>query len=409
MTDTWHERPAVSTLFLALGLSAVASAQEPEEGRSERIEVVLQMPFVAGESQNVWLAPGEGSHQDRFNRHAVDFSPLVEGHLIVAAAPGRVVFVKEDTEGPTGDWRDNNEVAVEMPSGSEIVVYLHLQKDGALVSVGDEVLPGDPIGRAGNTGSSSDTHLHIDVRKGHRIGPSVPWRFAELGLGAVPETGRSIRSENRPMRARLAVWDAKERLVGLLGPLNALELITADLRRDLDAVARVGGAGSASETDFAESLFEQEVAACCARLREDLARREEAAWEDCEAAVDDPQRAENCLRLIASFPGSESATRAEEQLEAMDKTVVRAARRRVTAQWRRWQSLAKAVELELALVRDGQFPPFTGRSITALEKAYAKAFGSAPDELEVLLDPYLERLRGGSAMERRPRSGAGRR
>lgn len=41
--------------------------------------------------------------------------------------------------------------------------YVHLQKDGALVRMGDEVTVGQPIGLSGQTGFASKPHLHFDV------------------------------------------------------------------------------------------------------------------------------------------------------------------------------------------------------------------------------------------------------
>ncbi|MGB8169537.1 MAG: M23 family metallopeptidase [Chthoniobacteraceae bacterium] len=42
--------------------------------------------------------------------------------------------------------------------------YLHLQKNGVLVKVGDEVQAGDLVARSGNTGCSTGPHLHFHVR-----------------------------------------------------------------------------------------------------------------------------------------------------------------------------------------------------------------------------------------------------
>ena len=43
--------------------------------------------------------------------------------------------------------------------------YFHLTHAGALVSVGDEVAQGEPIGLSGHTGHSSEPHLHFDVTR----------------------------------------------------------------------------------------------------------------------------------------------------------------------------------------------------------------------------------------------------
>ena len=41
-----------------------------------------------------------------------------------------------------------------------------MMKHSLLVAVGDKVKTGQPIGRAGNTGNTSEPHLHIHAEKG---------------------------------------------------------------------------------------------------------------------------------------------------------------------------------------------------------------------------------------------------
>ena len=47
--------------------------------------------------------------------------------------------------------------------GEEIVQYLHLRQGSIVVSEGDTVAAGEILGRVGNSGSTSNPHLHIDV------------------------------------------------------------------------------------------------------------------------------------------------------------------------------------------------------------------------------------------------------
>ena len=42
--------------------------------------------------------------------------------------------------------------------------YLHLQHEGVLVYPGQTIQTGQPIGRSGNTGYSSEPHLHVEVQ-----------------------------------------------------------------------------------------------------------------------------------------------------------------------------------------------------------------------------------------------------
>lgn len=46
------------------------------------------------------------------------------------------------------------------------ILIAHLQKDSVAVDIGDRVRPGDAIGKVGNTGNTSEPHLHIHAVRG---------------------------------------------------------------------------------------------------------------------------------------------------------------------------------------------------------------------------------------------------
>jgi len=50
------------------------------------------------------------------------------------------------------------------------VILAHLQKDSVRVKVGDYVTTATVIGKVGNTGNTSEPHLHIHVEKGGDAG-----------------------------------------------------------------------------------------------------------------------------------------------------------------------------------------------------------------------------------------------
>jgi murein DD-endopeptidase MepM/ murein hydrolase activator NlpD len=86
------------------------------------------------------------------------------GQEIGAAAGGRVVF-----SGQQGGY--GTTVLVEHPDGSR-TRYAHLSE--ALVSAGDAVAYGQPLGRAGHSGRATGTHLHFEViaANGQHVDPS---------------------------------------------------------------------------------------------------------------------------------------------------------------------------------------------------------------------------------------------
>ena len=83
---------------------------------------------------------------------------------------------------------------IDVRYGDEVVRYLHLKQGTAVVAKDDVVQQGDMLGRVGNSGSTSNPHLHIDVRKDGELRP-LHFRCAmaldrqetdEAGVGSAP-------------------------------------------------------------------------------------------------------------------------------------------------------------------------------------------------------------------------------
>ena len=123
---------------------------------------VYSLPFENGSSHLVVQGYfGIFSHKERA---ALDFK-MKRGTKIVAVRDGVVIRVKED--GSKGGWsrkfRSHGNNIVIQHSDNSRSGYWHLQKDGALVNVGDSVKQGQVIGLSGKTGYSSMPHLHFIV------------------------------------------------------------------------------------------------------------------------------------------------------------------------------------------------------------------------------------------------------
>ncbi len=104
---------------------------------------------------------GQYSHRGLF---ALDFI-MDPGTKVTAARGGIVVLIKEDSDrgGPDISFEnDANYILIYHDDGS-FGYYAHLKKDGAVVNIGDRVQAGELIGYSGNTGFSSQPHLHLDV------------------------------------------------------------------------------------------------------------------------------------------------------------------------------------------------------------------------------------------------------
>ncbi len=107
--------------------------------------------------------------------HGVDFGWNAQyggpGHLILAADAGVVTTVIISARNNYEQYRQGLEYAVYgtyvvLDHGSGLVtLYGHLDATSVRVKTGDRVAQGQQLARMGNTGTSSGTHLHFEVRK----------------------------------------------------------------------------------------------------------------------------------------------------------------------------------------------------------------------------------------------------
>lgn len=122
------------------------------------------LPFQVGLAFSV----GQGNCTSGSHRaggatpHAYDFLMPI-GTPVVAAREGTVLLVEERFVDGDHTPGHENFINVTQPDGT-IAGYVHLTRDGALVTVGDLVRQGDVIGISGDTGNSTAPHLHFHVQ-----------------------------------------------------------------------------------------------------------------------------------------------------------------------------------------------------------------------------------------------------
>ncbi len=125
---------------------------------------IYALPYEKGKEFRV--IQGYFSHFSHKERAALDFN-MKCGTRITAARGGVVVRVKEDGNrgGLNKKYRaDGNNIVIEHQDGSR-AGYWHLQKNGALVNVGDTIVKGQLIALSGKTGYALLPHLHFLVWK----------------------------------------------------------------------------------------------------------------------------------------------------------------------------------------------------------------------------------------------------
>jgi murein DD-endopeptidase MepM/ murein hydrolase activator NlpD len=138
------------------------------------------LPYASGRSYRVLQGYGSRFSHTGLEAYAVDFD-MPEGTPVHAARGGVVARVEESHS--IGCWEDGcgryaNFIVV-LHSDGTTGEYYHLQKDGALVEVGDRVVRGQQIALSGNTGHTTMPHLHFAVYRATEWGntQSIPVRF----------------------------------------------------------------------------------------------------------------------------------------------------------------------------------------------------------------------------------------
>lgn len=171
----------------------------PPDPRGDRpAKARLRLPFDGLWWATVAPTPELGNHHivARDQRHAFDFVIWRDGTThrgagkinsdywawgqpVVAPAAGRVVAVRDGL----ADNRPGVETNTDDPGGNHIVIDLgngeyavlaHFQKGSVRVRLGDSVSAGQAMGLTGNSGNSSEPHLHFHLQDTPKFDPGGP-------------------------------------------------------------------------------------------------------------------------------------------------------------------------------------------------------------------------------------------
>jgi hypothetical protein len=134
----------------------------------------------------------------------------VYGRPVRAPADGTVHMVHDgEPERPIGHWQfvrtAGNHVVLEV-APSEFLFIAHMQPGSITVAPGDRVMAGHVLGLVGNTGNSSEPHVHLHLQDTptQYLGEGIPFLFHGYRVSGVemergmPLGGRERRSRLRP-------------------------------------------------------------------------------------------------------------------------------------------------------------------------------------------------------------------
>ena len=182
------------SLLVAFGLTACASPTPSFVDCSvfaDSRASLYVLPFAAGQKFIVSRTFGHYTPgNDGVGLYAIDF-PMPMRTPVHAVRSGTVVAVEQRYSDDDRTELHENWVMIRH-SDRTVARYIHLTMMGALVRVGDSVRQGDVIGLSGNSGPSSEPHLHFDVQT---CGPNLPPGLNRLPCGmTVPVSFRNTEA-----------------------------------------------------------------------------------------------------------------------------------------------------------------------------------------------------------------------
>jgi murein DD-endopeptidase MepM/ murein hydrolase activator NlpD len=158
-----------SFVVICAGILACDDLMEPDRQRGCSVPYPnhLTSPYVLPYSVGSTFVVGQGNCTDGSHaegtavQFAYDFLMPIDTP-IVAARDGLVIAIEERYTDGNNTLGQENYVDILHTDGTE-AQYVHLTINGALVEVGEQVQQGDVIARSGNTGLSTEPHLHFHV------------------------------------------------------------------------------------------------------------------------------------------------------------------------------------------------------------------------------------------------------
>lgn len=136
------------------------------------------LPFLKGKRYRVLQGQnGSFTHKGPVSRYAIDFK-MNEDQAICAIRDGIVIATKSNSNegGSSEKYKSKANIIFVYHNDGTFSQYAHLRQNGVLVKVGDTIQKEQVIGFSGNTGMSTEPHLHFVVYKPSKNGlVSIPY------------------------------------------------------------------------------------------------------------------------------------------------------------------------------------------------------------------------------------------
>lgn len=194
------------------GLRVRPEAPGPERHDNYVTKARLRLPFAGtwtahnaarGPSNHHFTNPNQRFAVD-WIRHGPDGKNLSHGQEALAVAAATVVTlidgVPENPPGKTDLYNvTGNSVVLDL-GGGEWALYAHLVPGSIKVKVGDRVTPGQVLAKIGNSGNSTEPHLHFQLMDAPRLtdAAALPAPFVDVVVNgrrvahALPDEGQTF-------------------------------------------------------------------------------------------------------------------------------------------------------------------------------------------------------------------------
>ncbi len=157
LNDETFELATGQVIVVPDGVPQTRADEAPQRRQPTRVATTPDAGAVSATGTFVWPAAGRITQGYRFYHKAVDIANRAGGNILAGDA-GTVTVA---------GWPDGygygNRVVIDHGNGYQ-TLYAHLSV--IQVSSGQRVNRGDVIGQMGNTGRSTGTHLHFEIRQG---------------------------------------------------------------------------------------------------------------------------------------------------------------------------------------------------------------------------------------------------
>ncbi|WP_411075296.1 M23 family metallopeptidase [Streptomyces sp. cmx-4-7] len=156
----------------------------PVARRSEDFPAFGAPLFAVADATVVHAEDGQRDHLSRNSLPAALYLLLFEGIVRVLAGARRIV---------------GNHLILDLGDGTH-AVYAHLRRGSLTVRAGDRVTAGQELARCGNSGNSTEPHLHFHLMDGPDLDTArgVPFTWRGVGVPRNKETFEAIPGPARP-------------------------------------------------------------------------------------------------------------------------------------------------------------------------------------------------------------------